>query len=73
MVLPFYSAAASVIRKDGDEHAAFGFGIELDATVDQGEQGVILADADVLAGMPLGAALARENIAGDGTSGRRTS
>ena len=55
------------LRKDGDEHAAFGFGIELHATVDQSEQGVILAHADVQAGMPLGAALARENIAGDGT------
>ena len=52
-------------RKDGDEHAAFGFGIELHATVDESEQGVVLADADVLAGMPFGAALARQNIAGD--------
>ena len=52
-------------RKDRDEHAAFGFGIELDATIGRGEQGVVLADTDIAAGMPLGAALARQNVAGD--------
>src|SRR4051794_37504936 len=51
-------------RKDGDVHAAFRFGIELHAAIDLGEQSVILAYAYVQAGMPLGAALARENIAG---------
>jgi len=50
-------------RKDGNEHAAFGFGIERDATFSQCKQRVILADADILAGMPLGAALTRENVA----------
>ena len=52
-------------RKDGYEHAAFGFGVEFHATIGESEQGMILADADVLARMPLCAALARENIAGD--------
>src|ERR1700754_496438 len=43
-------------RKDGNEYAAFGFGIKRDATFSEGEQRVILANADVLAGMPLGPA-----------------
>ena len=45
--------------------AAFGFGAELDVTIHQGEQGVIPAQADIAARMPLGAALARQNVAGD--------
>ena len=44
--------------------AAFGFGVVLNATVDECEEGVILADADVMAGMPFGPALACENVAG---------
>src|SRR3954464_11602457 len=51
-------------RKDGYVGAAFGFGIERHATIDLGEQGVVLADTDILAGVPLGAALARDNVAG---------
>src|ERR1041385_7056921 len=51
-------------RKDGYVGAAFGFGIERDATIDLGEEGVVLADPDILAGMPLGAALARDDVAG---------
>src|SRR5258708_18877589 len=51
-------------RKYGDEHAAFSFGIELHATVGESEQCVILANAYVTAGMPLGPALARQNVAG---------
>src|SRR6516165_3514332 len=46
------------------EGAAFGFGVVLDATVDQCEQRMILADADILSRMPLGAALAHDNVAG---------
>src|SRR5262249_35485911 len=48
------------------EDAALGFGTELNLTVDQREQGVVLAEADILARVPLGAALAGNNIAGDG-------
>src|SRR5712691_2112834 len=51
-------------RKYGYVGAAFGFGTKLDATVYQCKQRVILAQSDIMAGMPLGAALARENIAG---------
>src|SRR5256885_6189662 len=52
-------------RKNGYVGAAFGFGIERHATSDLGEQGVVLADTDILAGMPLGTALARDNVAGE--------
>src|SRR5437667_7336329 len=46
------------------EDAAFGFGTELDATIGQREQRVVLAQADILARMPLGTALAGDDIAG---------
>ena len=39
--------------------------LNVDATIDLGEQGVVLADTDILAGVPLGAALARDNVAGE--------
>src|ERR1043165_4079679 len=51
-------------RKDGYVGAAFGFGIERNATVDLGEERVVLADTHILAGVPLGAALAHDNVAG---------
>src|SRR5258707_3221659 len=51
-------------RIDGYEDAAFGFGSVLDVSGNECKQRVILAHADVVAGMPLGAALAHENIAG---------
>src|SRR5438045_923419 len=52
-------------RKDGYVGAAFGFGVERDATGNLGEEGVVLADTDIVARMPLGAALAHDNIAGE--------
>src|SRR5439155_6070163 len=48
------------------EDAALGFGTELNLAVDKREQGVVLAKADILARVPLGAALAGNNVAGDG-------
>src|SRR5262245_33901506 len=51
-------------RYDRHEDAAFGFGTELDATVSQCEQRVILGQADIASGMPFGAALARDDVAG---------
>src|SRR5215471_469906 len=45
--------------------AALGFGLELHFSIGQCEQRVILAYAHVLAGVPLGAALARKDIAGE--------
>src|SRR5215213_2517373 len=47
------------------ENAAFGFGTELDATGGQREQRVVLAKADIRSWMPLGAALPRNNVAGE--------
>src|SRR5690349_3156121 len=38
---------------------------ELHLTLDQGEQGVVLADADIGAGMELRAALTDDDVAGD--------
>jgi hypothetical protein len=57
----------SGLRHHGDYRhvdAAFGLGAELDVTVYEGEQGVISAQADIASGMPLGAALARQDVAG---------
>src|SRR5690349_11913110 len=51
-------------RTNRDEDAAFGFGVELYLSMDECEQRVILADADIGAGVPFGAALARDDIAG---------
>src|SRR5439155_14548938 len=48
------------------EDAALGFGTELNLAVDKREQGVVLAKADILARVPLGAALAGNNVASDG-------
>src|SRR5664280_782228 len=52
-------------RYDGDVGAAFSFGSELNLSVDEREQRVILAETDIAAGMPFGAALARQDIAGE--------
>src|SRR5262245_54255763 len=45
--------------------AALGFGAELDLAVGQCKQRVILAEPDIGAGMPLGAALAGNDVAGE--------
>jgi hypothetical protein len=52
-------------RNNRYERAAFGFGSELNFSVDEREQGVILAKADILAGVPFGAALKSKDIAGE--------
>src|SRR5215831_10396922 len=51
-------------RNDRDEGAVFGFRTVLDASVDQRKQRMVHTYADVLARMPLRAALTHENIAG---------
>ena len=53
------------------EFAAFGFGSELNLSIDEREQGVILAQTDIAAGMPLGAALARDECCRRARSRRR--
>src|SRR6266446_4026830 len=52
-------------RQNRYEHPALGFGTELDAAVDQREQGMVLGQADIGARVPLGAALARDDVAGE--------
>src|SRR5262245_37969725 len=51
-------------RNNGYDGAAFGFGAVFDASFDQCKKRMVLADADVLAGVPLGAALAHDDVAG---------
>src|SRR5689334_17581267 len=51
-------------RSNRYENAAFVFRAVLDLAVDQREQGVVLTQTDVGARMPLGAALARDDVAG---------
>ena len=51
--------------KDRDEGFAFFFLLELDDAVTQGVQGVILAHADILAGVVSRTALADDDVAGD--------
>src|SRR4029453_10443218 len=52
-------------RQNRYEHAALGFGTEFEAPVDQREQGMILRQTDVGARVPLGAALPRNDVAGE--------
>src|SRR5690606_35188486 len=53
------------LRLDGDRGAAVAGGMERHRAFDQREQRVVLADADIAAGMPFGAALADDDVAGD--------
>lgn len=39
--------------------------IEVDVAVDEGEEGVVFAHTDILAGVPLGAALTNDDVASD--------
>ena len=50
---------------DGDLFAVLAVALEADGAVHQGEQGVVLALADVGAGVDLGAALTDEDVAGE--------
>ena len=49
---------------DGDLHPALGPVLELHVALDQGEDGVVLAEPDVAARLHLGAALADDDVAG---------
>src|SRR5262249_52494187 len=51
-------------RYNGHVGAAFSFRCELNLSIDECEQRVILAGADIVTGVPFGAALARKNISG---------
>src|SRR6266481_10139064 len=52
-------------RENRHERAAVGFGTKHDMAFDLGKQGMIGAHADIKAGMPGGAALARNDVAGN--------
>src|ERR1043165_8932102 len=72
MAAPASGAAISLRRRScgsfglhRDRGAAAGAGMEGPPAVRLGEQGVVLADADVGAGMELGAALADQDVARD--------
>ena len=49
----------------GAHLAILAHALELDLAVDQREQGIVLADADVVARMDMRASLANENVAGE--------
>ena len=49
---------------NGALSAILALALELDGTVNQSEQGVIAADADIDAGMDVGASLANQDVAG---------
>src|SRR5262249_34045511 len=52
-------------RQNRYENPALGFGTELDATVDEREQRMVLGQPCIGAGVPLGAALARDDVPGE--------
>ena len=52
-----------VCRVDVDEAAMLAFVLEADDAIDLGEEGVVLAAADVCAGLQGGAALANDDAA----------
>ena len=56
---------ASVIGSTDTKMRPLVLATELNTTVDQREQGMVPADTDIAAGVPLGAALARDNVAGN--------
>src|SRR4051812_10212889 len=52
-------------RLHGDMHLALGLAGEFHLAVDQGEDRVVTAEADIGAGIPLGAALTHQDVAGN--------
>jgi hypothetical protein len=52
-------------RENRYDDAALGLGVKFDVTVDQGEQSMVSAQADVCAWMPFRATLARDYVAGN--------
>src|SRR5207244_3372222 len=62
---PLFSRLRLRDRIDRHIDAALGRGVETHLAGGQGENGVVAAQAHVLAGMPLGAALTHNNVARD--------
>ena len=62
---PFsHYAQKLLLSVDGALTAVLALALELDGTVNQSKQGVVAADADVDAGMDVGASLANQDVAG---------
>ena len=53
-----------LLSVNGALTAILALALELDGTVNQSKQGVILADTNIGAGMDVGASLANQNVAG---------
>ena len=64
MQQPFVLDAQLLLSVNGALTAILALALELDGTVNQSEQGVILADADIDTGMDVGASLADQDVAG---------
>ncbi len=65
MPIEDYSAAVSLLGAHGNVDAAVALGLELDLAFLDSEDGVVSADADAGARVPLRATLAAEDVAGD--------
>jgi hypothetical protein len=63
MQQPFVLDAQLLLSVNGALTAILALALELDGTVNQSEQGVILADTNVDTGMDVGASLANQNVA----------
>ena len=64
MQQPFVLNAQLLLSVDRALTTILALALELDGTVNQSEQGVILADTNVDTGMDVGASLANQNVAG---------
>ena len=63
MQQPFVLDAQLLLSVNGALTAILALALELDGTVNQSKQGVVLADANVDTGMDVGASLANQNVA----------
>ena len=64
MQQPFVLDAQLLLSVNGALTAILALTLELDGTVNQSKQGVILADTNVDTGMDVGASLANQDVAG---------
>ncbi len=64
-VLVTDEALRFLYRINGNFFAVFAHTFIVDGTIDEGIEGIVRADADVIAGMDVGTALAVEDVAGE--------
>ena len=65
LLRPLDASSGSAFGVDADEFAPLALVLKLHKSLDQGEQRVVLAAADVVAGLPFRAALASEDVAAE--------